>query len=245
MGLDMYLMKHKITDYSIAEMLLLDSCCYIKNNKISFQYNKLYCHPDYSKEQMRAMFNKCLEMGAIYFDKENQICSPIYEVAYWRKFNALHYFIITNFGDGCDDQTEIPLEKYDIECILKAIKNSISCYKKTLRSIKEAGKTDSEIRLISELWENVVKQYKQENRLFLNDEEENIGTQFYAIFDHLFETNKKTNKDYLKPIDGFFFGSIHYDNYYISCCEEAEKTFSNLLQNFDFDNESLFYSCSW
>ena len=45
------------------------------------------------------------------------------EVAYWRKFNALHGYIVDNFANGEDICQEIWLDYDDIESILKALKN--------------------------------------------------------------------------------------------------------------------------
>jgi hypothetical protein len=46
--------------------------------------------------------------------------NPIYitkEVAYWRKFNALHGFIVEHFNNGKDDCSPIPLNLEDLKTI--------------------------------------------------------------------------------------------------------------------------------
>ena len=45
-----------------------------------------------------------------------------YQVGYWRKFNALHSYIITNFNDGVDDCREIWLPIRCCEQILNDLK---------------------------------------------------------------------------------------------------------------------------
>ena len=47
----------------------------------------------------------------------------IQQVAYWRKFNALHGYIVDNFANGEDICQEIWLDYDDIESILKALKD--------------------------------------------------------------------------------------------------------------------------
>lgn len=42
-----------------------------------------------------------------------------YQVGYWRKFNALHWWIVKNYANGEDDCQEIYLSVEDIEELLK------------------------------------------------------------------------------------------------------------------------------
>lgn len=56
------------------------------------------------------------------------------EVHYWRKFNALHGFIVQNFANGVDECQEIPLSKDDVKEIIKALKES--------KDLAEKGETD-------------------------------------------------------------------------------------------------------
>ena len=49
-----------------------------------------------------------------------QWANPTYivkEVAYWRKFNALHGFIVEHFNNGVDDCKPIPLNLEDLKTI--------------------------------------------------------------------------------------------------------------------------------
>lgn len=45
-----------------------------------------------------------------------------YQIGYWRKFNALHNYIVKNFANGVDDCKEIYLPKEGIEQILEVLK---------------------------------------------------------------------------------------------------------------------------
>lgn len=45
-----------------------------------------------------------------------------YQIGYWRKFNALHGFIVEHYAEGVDECQKIYLSKDDIEEILKKLK---------------------------------------------------------------------------------------------------------------------------
>ena len=47
----------------------------------------------------------------------------VQEVAYWRKFNALHGYIVNNFANGVDNCQDIYLGIDDIKQILSALKD--------------------------------------------------------------------------------------------------------------------------
>ena len=47
-----------------------------------------------------------------------------HQIGYWRKFNALHNYIVKNFADGVDDCREIYLYKEDIEKVLQVLKDA-------------------------------------------------------------------------------------------------------------------------
>lgn len=46
-----------------------------------------------------------------------------YQVGYFRKFNALHSYIVDNFADGVDDCKEVYLSKEDIKTIISTLKS--------------------------------------------------------------------------------------------------------------------------
>ena len=54
------------------------------------------------------------------FDNPSYI---IQEIGYWRKFNALHGFIVDNFAEGNDNCQEIWLDYGDVKKILRALKD--------------------------------------------------------------------------------------------------------------------------
>jgi hypothetical protein len=47
-----------------------------------------------------------------------------YHIGYWRKFNALHSYIVENFADGVDDCKPIYLSPSDIDNILNTLRKA-------------------------------------------------------------------------------------------------------------------------
>lgn len=57
-------------------------------------------------------------------ERRNLICvSSEYEIGYWRKFNALHSYIVNSFADGVDECQDIVLWEQDIKRILETLKS--------------------------------------------------------------------------------------------------------------------------
>jgi len=54
--------------------------------------------------------------------RTKKIKHVVEEVMYWRKFNALHQYIVENFNDDIDDCREIYLDIDDIKKILNTLK---------------------------------------------------------------------------------------------------------------------------
>lgn len=65
-------------------------------------------------------------------DTEEYNCG---EIGYWRKFNALHNYIVDNFADGVDECQEIPLTKENVVQILDDLNKTIEILS-TLNKIK-------------------------------------------------------------------------------------------------------------
>ena len=119
--------------------------------------------------------------------------TALYKVGYWRKFNALHGYIVKNFAAGRDECQDILLTKRNINDLLSILKE-----------VKE----------------------------FPNKAE-----------------------DLLPTCDGFFFGSLEYDDLYFDNVEYSIKLFEKILKLFDeFEKEEdedyhisydIIYRASW
>jgi len=58
-------------------------------------------------------------------------------------------------------------------------------------------------------------------------------------------TGKEEPRDMLPTQPGFFFGNTDYDDYYYLQIRETFDMLDNLLQNFSFEQNTLFYQSSW
>lgn len=89
----------------------LDMYLYAKKSKYSSEYRhpELCVYPEPLKELEQRIeqdnFKSC------YFIE-------LYQIAYWRKFNALHNWIVENKADGVDHCQEIEIEREDLETLV-------------------------------------------------------------------------------------------------------------------------------
>ena len=103
MGLDMYLFKTKKTNHSVKELNALD------------RYN---LSPD--DEDVKDF----LPLYDSSFVKGNY--SLFEEVAYWRKFNALHSWFVTNVQIGVDDCGSYEVSQDHIDDLLLTLENTLA-----------------------------------------------------------------------------------------------------------------------
>lgn len=159
MGLDMYLYKAKKTNHSIEELVIIDKTCNVFEDleKIKETF------PVYESEYAEGYF------------------SIFKQVAYWRKFNALHNWFVTNVQIGIDDCNMYEVTKDHVEDLL----------------------------------------------------------------DTLMNTKQDQDPSHFEPVVGFFFGSTEIDEYYWEQVENTSDKMYRLLNDFDWENERLFYCSSW
>lgn len=137
------------------------------------------------------------------------------EVAYWRKFNALHKWFVDNIQDGVDDCS------YHREVTEENLKEIIGICKTILDTVVlEDGK--------------VINGYTWSN----GKEEPNYEDGKYVV-------NSEVCESLLPTKNGFFFGGTEYDQWYISDVENTYKTLSKVLEETDFEKQMLFYVSSW
>ena len=124
-----------------------------------------------------------------------------YKIGYWRKFNALHYYIINHYADGRDECQKIYLLKSDLLEILNVLKE-----------VEESFKTAK------------IKEEKDDYIIYEN-----------PIAEKLLPTK-----------DGFFFGGLNYDNFYLNDVETSIKTFEEVLKLLEETNDYyIYYQASW
>ena len=125
-----------------------------------------------------------------------------YKIGYWRKFNALHYYIINHFAYGKDEGQKIYLLKSDLLEILEVLK-------KVEKSFETAK----------------IKEEKDDYIIYEN-----------PIAEKLLPTK-----------DGFFFGSLDYDNFYLDDIKISIKIFEEVLKLLEERPEEyvIYYQASW
>ena len=57
--------------------------------------------------------------------------------------------------------------------------------------------------------------------------------------------NPEIAQELLPTESGFFFGSTDYDEYYIADLEHTVERCKDILENFNFEEDELFYTSSW
>lgn len=141
------------------------------------------------------------------------------EVAYWRKANAIHNWFVNNIQNGNDDCGTYEVKKEQLEKLLdtckKVLKNSV-----LIEGMIVNGYTverDEKGKLIEK--ENLVK-----------------GEKIY---------DSTIAKELLPTIEGFFFGSTNYDQWYIEKLKETVEQVERILKDTDFDKYYITYTGSW
>lgn len=141
------------------------------------------------------------------------------EVAYWRKANAIHNWFVCNVQNGNDDCGTYEVKKEQLEKLLdtckKVLKNSV-----LVEGMIVNGYTverDEKGKLIEK--ENLVK-----------------GEKIY---------DSTIAKELLPTIEGFFFGSTNYDQWYIEKLKETVEQVERILKDTDFDKYYITYTGSW
>ena len=109
MGLDMYLY---VTKYE---------------SKASWSKDKILEYPEALKE-----------LETKIFERNFLSVSTKYQVGYWRKFNALHNYIVKNFADGEDHCQEIYIGEDELKQILNICKEVYEDLKTCPKTIKKS-----------------------------------------------------------------------------------------------------------
>lgn len=162
------------------------------------------------------------------------------EEAYWRKFNALHGYIVNNFAEGKDDQKPIFLDEFDLKTIQQVVRDSIKLYS---QCVKELLKSDAVFASEYKEWLALKAQEKTANDQYERfcTLEENIAKKVTPLIEeYIFE-----GASCLKPTSGFFFGSEEFDDYYLSECIRTDKILTSLLKSEDFNKKQFYYTCWW
>jgi hypothetical protein len=143
------------------------------------------------------------------------------EVAYWRKANAIHGWIIRNCADGIDECQEIivssdKLTELRDECV-KALANRHNATKP--KEADYVSKIEGDKDIIEMITESMKRQSMKSN------------TQLDSVVEPL------------APTEGFFFGSTEKDEYYYKDLEYTVEVANSLLTN--KEDYVFIYRASW
>lgn len=136
MGLDMYL--YRATKDQVRRLDELTR----QDDELNEKWNPIFkkefpdqwwnlSDEDYTPRQKELM-NEFRQESHRISDDRHEICCQMNgkmcddfnlgEIAYWRKFNALHGYIVDTFADGVDECQKIPLTKENIQKTLEDLK---------------------------------------------------------------------------------------------------------------------------
>lgn len=168
------------------------------------------------------------------YDRANQFLSelPVGEyggititkcVAYWRKANAVHGWIVRNLANDEDTCQRIPVSRDDLLSLREACLKGLNG-----RNNAVIGKEnfDGSERSFDQLAEDIVKTINQEVRKSL-------------------ESTIATDDDPIPPTAGFFFGGTEKDEYYYSYLAETVETINCILAGDPKGVYEYYYQASW
>ena len=94
----------------------LDMYFYLTKYESQFSFNDEKNVILHYNEDLKELENDILERNFKSIETK-------YQVGYFRKFNALHSYIVDNFADGVDDCKEVYLSKEEIKTIISTLKS--------------------------------------------------------------------------------------------------------------------------
>lgn len=141
------------------------------------------------------------------------------ETAYWRKANQIHKWFVDNVQQGKDDCGDYKVEYRHLSELLGIVTAILDKVKLV------EGMVNNGYSYKKNIFGKLKKVYNKEKGLVID--------------------NKKYCKKMLPTADGFFFGSTEYDEYYYRDLEYTKEVLTKILENYDFDKETLIYHSSW
>lgn len=163
----------------------------------------------------------------------------VYQVAYWRKVNFLHGWIVRNLADGVDECQEIPIGKENFETLNKLVVRACDIIlKSNLIPQKNVAPEGS--------WE--AKYVNDDSKPIVpvrwNDNEKEVDGIDDGITYKLDDDACDELSELLPFEEGFFFGSYMYDIYYALNMLELRETLAKILEDYSDDYDYV-YEASW
>lgn len=149
------------------------------------------------------------------------------QVAYWRKANAIHGWIVRNLAGGVDDCERVYLDR-------EALRTLRDCCVKELANRSEAVPNDPD------------------NATLELEDSGNPEEVIKVIMEQISEQSANRSKTItladpleLAPVSGFFFGSADKDKWYYEDLEYTVDTLNSLLAATTDEDYSFYYQASW
>jgi len=146
--------------------------------------------------------------------KKEKISEIVEEVAYWRKANAIHHWMVENVQGGNDDCGDYYVSRKDMKELLEIIEEVLTKTKLV------AGKVTNGHKFTKE------------------------GGMEPILEDGMTVVDSTVAEELLPSASGFFFGSTHYDEYYIKDLEYTRDVLKEVLKEEETDGD-YYYSSSW
>lgn len=194
----------------------------------------LYRHPKGETEAERdALQEKLFKEG---FDAYNEKYSRVRRIAYWRKVNFLHGYIVKEYAEGVDECQEIPLDIGDIKRIQKRVKE--------VWDILEAEGNLCEAEPVKDKGGFIDRCVFKEGgkRVAISKLDfENPELEGYWLVD---ERTAERCREILPPCDGFFFGSQSMDYWYVYDVWDTVRKLEEVIRE-DNGKYQYVYQASW
>lgn len=192
-----------------------------------------------TREQLDAESDEAWAKGIDYWREHIR---KVREVAYWRKVNWLHGYIIRTFAGGVDECQDIWLKRGDIELILNTVKKTADILSgKRLIPQKENGVVDYKYVYVDDADKEPFIIEASDGKL------KDKAALEAKLNEGYFKVETSANKqldEVLPPEHGFFFGSYEYDNYYVWDVFETIEMLEKVLAEWD-NNYRYVYQASW
>lgn len=192
-----------------------------------------------TKEELEAESDEAWKIGYEYW--REHIRKPR-EVAYWRKVNFLHGYIVRTFAGGVDECQEIELKRRDIELILSKVREvaDVLAGKRLIPQKRVGAKGFRGIYADDPDKEPYTIQAANGRLTFPKALDDKLCEGYFKV-----EASAKEQLDrLLPPRHGSFFGSYEYDNFYVWDVFDTVVKLNKVLDEWD-DGFRYIYQASW
>lgn len=152
--------------------------------------------------------------------KKSDEVIDIYELAYWRKANAIHKWFVDNVQKGNDNCKDYRVSRRNLLNLLELVTDVLDhC------ELKD-GKIRNGYTFKKFLWKSYKKYNKVKGKV-------------------LTRKSIKYCQEKLPTQEGFFFGNTDYNEYYYNDLVYTKERLSYILENYNLSKDKIYYSSSW